>query len=1745
MKSKPLLLILLFISTYSLGQNWLRGAGGAGNDESLDITKDPQGGMVISGFFSYGVDFNVAQFSAVGEIDGFVARTSSTGEITWIKQFGGTGSDAAYANDVDSQGNIYVAGYYSGDMTVDGVQLTSNQSSQDIFIAKLSSVGDLIWIRDFGGFDHDFLYDLEIDQEGNAVITGMFKGSITIGSSTYNSVIDPEENEPSYDIFLVKYDENGTVLWSKHGQAIYEDRGMGLAINSNNDIALIGQFSDTLTLTNTYNNQVYNTGFVMMMDSDGSELWLKKMSASMCLPYDITFYEDSLMYITGDFTGQLAIFADSVVTTNSVYSKKIFITKMNTQGEVLWLENDGSESQFSSRCVEVDNSGNAYLSGYFKCRLDEYSEEYGEGVFYSAGRRDVFITKYSDEGNRMWERQFGGPGDDVAWDLIVNTEDRPIITGAFAKYFHAPEGSSFLSSGWAPSSDLEQPNPTWMTYCSDQAYGSFETIESTGHQDILIAKPVDLSREPYDFFSRTYSNPCDRSFLYPCINNCQDTIESCELVDLEYNSVTGSNGFIGPAYDITWSNGSNSELLEEMDSGDYWLEISRKDGCYSFTDSVTVIVHPKPPRPLISDDVVVNTNALPTQPIFLCDSGTVHLTMSGVDTANNSVGWSTFPGVIMHEGLDTTVNSSGLYFANHISPEGCLDTSWISIAIDDWANHDTLDPHVLISPNPDMIVNSDTVYACAEDSVYYMLIDSTHYLTEWLSMPYCSSDWTIQFLDIPSIHTHFDWSGYELYDYDTWMMGNFFEATQSTRVIIDVVLVDHCNPDTSVYHLHHEFFLSVSDVPVVEYGPHRMCPGDTVEIGINGGESFWWSGQHIVSDPSESEIQITGPDLYEWESNVEIGSGALCTQKDTFRVRPLEAPLISMIPSHGVICPNDSVLMTAPPGSDYQWIGPNNAVVGSTQSIYASTPGFYFCQMINPDGCFLISDEVEVRGFNSPYIQAEPQQTICEGGTVVLTVLANENSSLDWPAPLVDNEFEQEVTQAGYYEVAVTFCGITDTVSITVIDVSPEVELNIAGIDTICDSETLIVDGPPGFYAYEWNTGSQEPDIEVSESGLYYLTAENANGCIGHSDTLEVYALSAPESPTLSDTTVCHLGSSQSYVLNAQSPVYWFNTSGDSLGAFSEITIDTVFQFTEYLGMQYDGQCYSLPDTASVYVYTASQPPTIIGSGSLCESDSLILTTTESLNNTYSWQLPDSTIIQGSELTITSPDSGMYYLFAEHTHCGIRTDSSQVSIFGPGSYSLTIEQGDTISCIGDSVIIATGGVFEAIEWQPSLLTSDSIVLYFDSEVWATIQDTNGCHIVTDTLELEFHLPPATEQLEIDTICQGESALLEIETEHFLDLYDGSSSEQVDNPFTFNGINSDTVFMFSFRDSFGCVSEMMPWSLEMIEMPLEIEATTVDEICEGEDLILNAIPFGTGDIYFIDLSDDTLGLADANGSLTLPSVDDGDFYHSVYAVLVRHGCSISSEPVEIDVLPVPSSPNLIQIGNGCPGDTVTIFPSDSVDFAFNWNGPNGFSSTESVVVLEPIQSHQEGTYSLSVQLGPCTSEESSLDIEIAPEPDVVLMPDTLICFGEVIDISTNDYFENITWSTGDIAEVISVSDSGMYWVTVSNDFGCSDSDSILVETMMCEVVVGNIFTPNGDGINDTWKLNADGLREVEVHIYNRLGRLIYKWNTLNGQWDGKIQNNGFDASEGTYYFVGNYIDYEEEPGTVKGYIQLIR
>jgi gliding motility-associated-like protein len=100
--------------------------------------------------------------------------------------------------------------------------------------------------------------------------------------------------------------------------------------------------------------------------------------------------------------------------------------------------------------------------------------------------------------------------------------------------------------------------------------------------------------------------------------------------------------------------------------------------------------------------------------------------------------------------------------------------------------------------------------------------------------------------------------------------------------------------------------------------------------------------------------------------------------------------------------------------------------------------------------------------------------------------------------------------------------------------------------------------------------------------------------------------------------------------------------------------------------------------------------------------------------------------------------------------------------------------------------------------------------------------------------------------------------------------------------------------------------------------------------------------------------------------------------------------------------------------------------------------------------------------------------------------------------------------------------------------VNNSGGCPIS-----KDAPTQIIIPNIFTPNGDNINDSFFVKASNLTNFDCKIFDRWGLLIYEWNDVNAGWNGK------DKSEGTYYYVITYSDNTKKSVSKNGFFQLIR
>jgi gliding motility-associated-like protein len=218
-----------------------------------------------------------------------------------------------------------------------------------------------------------------------------------------------------------------------------------------------------------------------------------------------------------------------------------------------------------------------------------------------------------------------------------------------------------------------------------------------------------------------------------------------------------------------------------------------------------------------------------------------------------------------------------------------------------------------------------------------------------------------------------------------------------------------------------------------------------------------------------------------------------------------------------------------------------------------------------------------------------------------------------------------------------------------------------------------------------------------------------------------------------------------------------------------------------------------------------------------------------------------------------------------------------------------------------------------------------------------------------------------------------------------------------------------------------------------------------------------------------------------------------------------------------------------VNNACLGDS-TKFSNLSTETGdsminFKWDFGDGITT---IVRGNPHHLYSTaGNYNVTLTVLLLSGNKDSLvkSITIYPSPIVnITATDSIIYQGQSAKLIINGTFDSIIWSTGSNDTIITVSSTGIYSVKVIDINGCKDSTSKQILVLQkTELQTVSTFTPNGDGINDNWKiLNIETFGKCEVKIFNRWGDLIYTSSDYKNDWNGT--RNGKQVPEGTYYYL---------------------
>lgn len=407
-----------------------------------------------------------------------VRTTAAEPNFSSAFQIGGRGITQIGGIATDPQGNTYVAGGFIGNITFNTApQATTLNSTEnyDVFIAKYDSAGQPLWARMANGatglsvtdpgtqvddqFSRDGALALAIDVQGAAYVGGgfvkslFFKDASGATIATLGDDVEAESDEINFELFVAKYDANGTLVWAQGGNsgALNDPEAeidLDSGINGITDIAVdnLGNpyVAGTFTGDNFLGQEVTTEGGRDVLLSrlnplTGAPLWVSTPgSVNTDAATGLAIDDNSNVYIIGDMDGTITFPTQPEPTTLTLEDEfgDAFIAKYDTNGQVLYAKQIGGTQPIDGSHIAVTGAGEMYLTGAFEgtAEFDSITvTDPSEGSGASG-----FLTKYNASGTAIWARTFGraagegtSEGDVLGYRVAVDRTGAPYVAGIF------------------------------------------------------------------------------------------------------------------------------------------------------------------------------------------------------------------------------------------------------------------------------------------------------------------------------------------------------------------------------------------------------------------------------------------------------------------------------------------------------------------------------------------------------------------------------------------------------------------------------------------------------------------------------------------------------------------------------------------------------------------------------------------------------------------------------------------------------------------------------------------------------------------------------------------------------------------------------------------------------------------------------------------------------------------------------------------------------------------------------------------------------------------------------------------------------------------------------------------------------------------------------------------------------------------------------------------------------------------
>ena len=314
---------------------------------------DDSDNVIVGGSFSQAANFGGTGLTSNGSTDALIWKLDSAGNTLWARGIGGTAIDETRGLDVDSTGQIAATGFFSATADFDpgaGIQNLTSAGSTDIFVLRLSTAGNLVWVRQLGGTGADRGEGIHITAAGNVTTAGSFSSTVDFNPAGGNNNVANLTSAGSADGFVQQMTATGTFRWVQGVASTASDRLNDVTSDADNDVYVTG----------TRQGEVW----VQRFDEDGVSQWSYFGGGASSDSGESIFIEtDGTISVAGSFRST-ANFGGANV--ESAGGSDAFVLQLSDQGNYQSVKTYGGTLDDLATSVVVEDADSYLLAGNFR-----------------------------------------------------------------------------------------------------------------------------------------------------------------------------------------------------------------------------------------------------------------------------------------------------------------------------------------------------------------------------------------------------------------------------------------------------------------------------------------------------------------------------------------------------------------------------------------------------------------------------------------------------------------------------------------------------------------------------------------------------------------------------------------------------------------------------------------------------------------------------------------------------------------------------------------------------------------------------------------------------------------------------------------------------------------------------------------------------------------------------------------------------------------------------------------------------------------------------------------------------------------------------------------------------------------------------------------------------------------------------------------------------------------------------------